>query len=84
MSQALFVIIFIIFNSLARPNVSKLPLVTGSLMEENSIYKAEGGFLFLSFNGFLADEGDSNPKAILAKLKTSTLCLSDTITPMSD
>ena len=52
MSQALFVIIFIIFNSLARPNVSKLPLVTGSLMEENSIYNAEGGFLFLSFNGF--------------------------------
>ena len=84
MSQALFVIIFILFNSLARPNVSKLPLVTGSLMEENSIYNAEGGFLFLSFNGFLGDGGDSNPKAILTKLKSSTLCLSDTNTPMGD
>ena len=62
MSQALFVIIFIIFNSLARPNVSKLPLVTGSLMEENSIYKAEGGFLFLSFNGFWRMKGIRTPK----------------------
>ena len=62
MSQALFVIIFIIFNSLARPNVSKLPLVTGSLMEENSIYNAEGGFLFLSFNGFRGMEGIRTPK----------------------
>ena len=53
-------------------------------MEENSIYNAEGGFLFLSLTVFLKDEGDSNPKAILTKLKSSTLCLSDTITPMSD
>jgi len=37
-------------------------------------------FIFI----YLGDGGDSNPKAILTKLKSSTLCLSDTNTPMSD
>ncbi len=84
MSQALSGVFFMFFNSLARPNVSKLSLVNGLVNGRELNLQCRRGLSLFVLNGFLADEGDSNPKALLTKLKSSTLCLLDTNTPTGD